>query len=441
MGRDHGSEAGKGLLRAYLINQTGHWFIAGLLFPVLILIVLDKGLGLFEAGTILAIYSGTALLLELPTGGLADSIGRKRVYILSVLVHSAALLTFLVSFDLLTVALAASLLGVGRALSSGSIDAWFVDEFKSKVPKGNLQQALAKVNVFIPVGLGVGCLIGGLLPMTLGHYLNAELGLTIFGANLLIALFADLIQIVLTERLIVETANVQHKGGWRAGFGKVPSTISTAITYGVRNRTVLVLLLVMMAFGFGISGLELLWQPRVGQIMGGNAQTWVMGVLAAAYFLITGVGSALSTPVCRRARDDYGVVMTVLLVVLGISIFLLSLQDQLSLFAVFYLLAYLILGMTNSPYGAMYNDEVPAEQRSTMLSFQSLVLQSGVLCGSLVLGYVAGTSGIPSAWMIGSIVVALSSVGFLYLRSVKHRSAVRTAESLLGTERPPSSSQ
>ena len=440
MGKECGAEAGKCLLRAYLINQTGHWFIAGLLFPVLILIVLDKGLGLFEAGTIMAIYSGTALLLELPTGGLADSIGRKKVYILSVLVHSLALITFLISFDFLTVALAASLMGLGRALSSGSIDAWFVDEFRSAVPKGNLQQALAKANVFIPLGLGVGCLIGGLLPMTLGRFLNAELGLTIFGANLLIALIADLVQIAMTERLIVETARVPRTSGWRAGFSKVPSVISTSITYGVRNRKVLVLLLIMMAFGFGLSGLELLWQPRVGQIMGGSAQTWAMGVLAAAYFFITAVGSALSTPICRRARDDYGTVMAVLLVAMGVSIFLLSLQDQLLLFATFYLLAYLIMGMTNSPYGAMYNDEVPAEQRSTMLSFQSLLLQSGGLCGSLVLGYVAGTSGIPTAWMIGSLVVALSSVGFIYLRSLKHRNAVRTVENLLGPERPPSSS-
>jgi len=58
----------------YGVNQTVHWFIVGLMFPVLILIILGKGLSILEAGTILAAYSGTTLLLELPTRGLADSI-------------------------------------------------------------------------------------------------------------------------------------------------------------------------------------------------------------------------------------------------------------------------------------------------------------------------------------------------------------------------------
>jgi MFS family permease len=431
----------RGPLRAYIVNQTTHWFITGLLFPVLILIVLDKGLGLFEAGTVLAIFSGTALLLELPTGGLADSIGRKKVYILAVLVHIISVVAFLFSFDLLTVALAASFMGMGRALSSGSIDAWFVDEFKAANPGGNLQQALAKAQVAIPIGIGVGCLIGGILPMTLGRFLNAELGLTIFGANLLIALFADALQIVMTQRIIVETTYVPRANGWRDGFRNVPSVISTSITYGVRNRTVLVLLLVMMSLGFGISGLELLWQPRVSEIMGQDAQTWILGVLAAAYFLVTAVGSILSTPVCRRAHDNYSVVMTVLLVALGFSVFLLALQDQLVLFAAFYLLAYLIMGMTNSPYATLYNDEVPSEQRSTMLSFQSLLLQCGVLCGALVLGYIAGTSGIPVAWMVGSLAIAFSSIGFLYLRAVKSRTEARPGDPVAGPEHPPSSSQ
>ena len=83
----HKGRSSSGPLVPYLVNQTFHWFIVGLTFPILILLVLDKGLSIFEAGTVLAIYSGTTVLLELPTGGLADSIGRRKVYLLSVTVH------------------------------------------------------------------------------------------------------------------------------------------------------------------------------------------------------------------------------------------------------------------------------------------------------------------------------------------------------------------
>lgn len=424
--RPFGNTAG-GPLGPYLVNQTFHWFIVGLLFPILILIVLDKGLSIFEAGTVLAIYSGTTVLLELPTGGLADSIGRKKVYLVSVAVHMVAVTLLLLSFNYVTVALAAMLMGIGRALSSGSMDAWFVDEFKRRWPEGNLQQALAKANVFIPLGLGAGSLLGGLLPMTVGTLMRESLGVSIYAASLVIVLAADLVQILITRSII-------HEGSRPAGesiadgFRKVPSVISASVQYGVRDRSVLLLLLVMAAFGFGLMGLELLWQPRVQEIMGGEAQTWVLGVLAAAYFLITAAGSALVTPLCTRLKNDNALVMVLLMVLMGISIILLSLQTSILPFAAMYLLTYMLIGMTNSPYGAIYNQRVPPEQRSTMLSFQSLVMQGGGLAGSVLLGFVAGGAGIPVAWMMGGLVIAISSAGMLSFRRIERDRAAPLAE-------------
>jgi len=69
----------KKLLFIYALNQTFHWFIVGLLIPVMALLQLEKGLDLFQIGITIAVYSGTVILLELPTGGLADAIGRKSI--------------------------------------------------------------------------------------------------------------------------------------------------------------------------------------------------------------------------------------------------------------------------------------------------------------------------------------------------------------------------
>lgn len=413
-------------LRPYLVNQTVHWFIVGLIFPVLILLVLDKGLSIFEAGTVLAIYSGTTVLLELPTGGLADSIGRRKVYIVSIFINIASILAFLVSFDYVTVAASTMLMGVGRALSSGSIDAWFVDEFKARSPRGNLQQALAKANVFIPLGLGAGSLIGGVLPMTAGETLHGSYGMSIYAANLIAVLVADLLQIVLTRAIIKENFKAKEGESIVDGFKNVPAVIATSIEYGVKNRSILLLLLVMATVGFGITGLELLWQPRVEEIMGGDAQTWVLGVLAAAYFFITAAGSALVTPLCTRLRNDNALVMALLMVAMGLSIMVLSLQGAILPFATMYLMTYMVIGMTNSPYGALYNEEVPAEQRSTMLSFLSLVTQGGGLMGSILLGFMAERSGIPMAWMIAGVVVGISSLGMLAYRR-RHAAISRTS--------------
>lgn len=411
----------RGPLRPYLVNQTFHWFIVGLIFPILILLVLDKGLSIFEAGTVLAIYSGTTVLLELPTGGLADSIGRRKVYLLSVVVHMASIVIFLFSFDYLTVALAALTMGAGRALSSGSMDAWFVDEFKARFPQGNLQEALAKANFYIPLGLGIGSLLGGALPMTAGEAMRASFGVSIYTANLFGILVADLLQMIITRAIIKENRAASGGDTLADGFRRVPEVISASLRYGVHSRPVLTLLLVMAAMGFGMTGLELLWQPRVGEIMGSDAQTWVLGVLAAAYFFVTAAGSAAVTSVCIRLKNDNALVMTLLTIGIGASIIVLSFQSSILPFAAFYLLTYMIIGMTNSPWGTIYNNEIPTEQRSTMLSFESLVLQGGGLIGSVFLGFVADGAGIPAAWAIAGAVVALSSLLMLHFRDIKRR--------------------
>ena len=67
------------------------------------------------------------LALELPTGGLSDSWGRRPVLLLShvVGIASLALLVFADSFAEFLVVWA--LQGVYRALDSGPLEAWYVD--------------------------------------------------------------------------------------------------------------------------------------------------------------------------------------------------------------------------------------------------------------------------------------------------------------------------
>jgi hypothetical protein len=297
------------------------------------------------------------------------------------------------------------------------MDAWFVDEFKAACPQGNLQQALAKANIFIPLGLGAGSVVGGILPITFGPVMSNVLGLSIFSANLLIVLVADLVHLAITQRIVVETVGTKRGRGIIEGFKKVPEVLSTSVSFGLRNRTVSVLLLVILALGFGLAGLELLWQPRFSEILGSETQTWALGILAATYFVITAVGSALVTPICTRLRGDHLLVMTILMVAMGGSIMVLSFQGTVLTFATFYLVTYMVMGMTNSPYGALYNDEVPGEHRSTMLSFQSLVAQGGGLLGSVLLGLVASIAGITAAWLMAGVVVASSALGLMYLRA------------------------
>ncbi len=134
------------LITRYSIQQAMHWGTVGLLFPVMVLLLQAKGLTLLQVGIGMATYSAMALLLELPTGGLADRLGRKRVYVFSLGLNWLGALCFFLADSPLTLLISAGLMGAARALSSGTLDAWFVERHRELHQAGDtsLQQALGK---------------------------------------------------------------------------------------------------------------------------------------------------------------------------------------------------------------------------------------------------------------------------------------------------------
>jgi DHA1 family quinolone resistance protein-like MFS transporter len=405
----------KKLLFVYTLNQTFHWFIVGLLIPVMALLQLEKGLDLFQIGITMAVYSGTVILLELPTGGLADAIGRKRVYLISLVMSFLSGFVILVAWNFYTMAVGTLLMGVARALSSGTMDAWFVDEFNKIEPEGNLQEALAKVGTFIPGGLGVGSLIGGLLPMSLGKITSQVPGFGVYSANLITIGILVIVQFLLTSILVVEHLHPDRSSDIWSGFKQTPEVISTSMQYGLKNRVILMLLVSALAWGLGLSGLENLWQPQVKDILGSDSQTWIFGLLSTGYFLAGSLGYILITPVCKLFNNNYPKVLFGTRLLMGTFFFLLALQGSLVGFAVFYLTLFVFNGMSNPPHAAIFNAQVPEAKRSTLMSFESFFLQIGGLLGSLVMGYIANTVSISTAWFVGAGILSVSSLVYFFL--------------------------
>lgn len=293
------------LLIIYSVHQTLHWFETGLIVPIFTLLQLEKGLNLFQIGLTVAVLSGTVIAFELPTGGLADSIGRKKVYIYSLLVKSIGIVVLLFARSFLFVIISFLFSGISRALSSGSMDAWFVDEFNRIKPKGNLQSSLATVGVFIPIGLGIGSIVGGILPDTIGKIAATVQYFDIYSSNLLAMALLLLIQLFYTGIIIEDHFNPSNESGAHAGFRNLPQVLTASIKYGIQNRIVLMLLISTAALGLALSGLENFWQPQLKWIIGENSKTWIFGLLSAGYFFSASVGNLIITPICRLLRNRY----------------------------------------------------------------------------------------------------------------------------------------
>src|SRR5690606_25643164 len=150
--------------RAYYLVTTLHWF--GLVMPMAVMVLLaqSRGITLTEVGLFMGLYSMVVAVLELPSGALADALGRKRAFLLGGALSIVARGIFLVAFDLGAFIAFAVVLGASRALTSGSLDAWFIDALLAEDPETDLQPGLAAAGSDQLAGLAGGPLLGSALP-------------------------------------------------------------------------------------------------------------------------------------------------------------------------------------------------------------------------------------------------------------------------------------
>ncbi|MCG8571723.1 MAG: MFS transporter [Spirochaetes bacterium] len=404
----------KSLLIIFTINQIIHWFIIGIFIPIMSLFQLQKGLNLLQIGMTCAIWAATIILLELPTGGLSDTIGRKKVYLLSMFMNFISVITLLFAFNFWTIGLGIAFLAASRALSSGSLDAWFVDEFNKVGHPDNLQKALAKVNIFVPIALGVSNLLGGIIPSTIGQFASKNQYLDIYSSNFLVMGLLILAQVLFTSVFIKETLHPHQQQGVVAGFKKVPEIVKISIKYGLSSPVIFYLLLSGVGFAMGMVSLEQYWQPQVKQIMTINFQPWILGVIAALGCISMGtIGSALSIPLCKKFKNNYPLILFFNYMITGFVFIILAFQTNIAGFIILYLTLFSSWGFSSSPLMALFNHHVPEDKRSTLLSFQSLSQQLGVLISGFFMGYLSQFHSISFAWLIGATIIGLSSLCFL----------------------------
>ncbi len=407
----------------YYLYVTLFWFATVLPAAVQVLLIQARGFDLSQIGVVLGIYGFAVVLLELPTGGLADAIGRKRVTLLALGFILASLAVLLVAFSFVTLLAFAILSGAGRALSSGALEAWFIDSLQEVDPDAELQPALAVAGTFELFALGVGTLLSGVIPTFFGGL--PEEGTAIFTPFSMTIVFSIAMFVVtfLAVVLLVKEDRSRLGDAEVSGFGTIPNLIREAVGLSRRNPTILLLLGAASVGGFALSGVETFWQPYFANLLGGSEGNSVLfGFLLAGSFGLGMVGNLLSTPLSKLFKKRYALVAALFGGIQGGMLLLLALQSTAGLATAFFWLVYFSRGTMNSPHATLFNSEVPAAKRSSMLSVQSLANYVGGGLGSIALGYVSEGFSISTAWMIAAGLLALSLPLYLLVDRRRARS-------------------
>ncbi|PTX51169.1 putative MFS family arabinose efflux permease [Gemmobacter caeni] len=401
-------------IRVFQIHQFLDRFAMGLTVAVAALALTDRGMDLLQISLLFSIYSLTTIVMELPFGGLADNIGRKPVFLAAVVASLISLALFLSSSDFGVLALSFALIGFGRALRSGTLDAWFVETFTAAAPDVDIQPALAKAHWANAMGLAVGAIFGGLLPDAFGMA-ALKYGISTYDVSYAASFAAMVGVLIYTLFAITEEPRPLNPQAVVQGFVNVPSVIAGAGLLALKHPTVSMLLTVLLLFLMATNPVEVIWPTHAWPMLDEGYANTAIGALTAGYFFAIAFGASLSPHISRIFRRRHAVTLAAIFACLAVVQLALAMQGGIAGFVGVFVLYSVILGASETPASSILHRCVEDRQRSTMLSLRSLVQQLGAATGLVMAGALADIYSTSVAWGVGAIFLLMAMILSLVL--------------------------
>ncbi|GAA4719875.1 Major Facilitator Superfamily protein [Promicromonospora umidemergens] len=420
--------------KVFLLLTATRWFPVGLVVTVTTLLPLERGLSVTQALTALSITGLTVFFLELPTSGLADTLGRRPLLVMAAVLQVAAAVLFLTAQSFWAFALAAGVAGAFRALDSGPLEAWFVDTVHATEPGADVDRPLAAHGTVMGVSIAAGALISG--GLVWWHPLDAWSALTLPYAVYATLALAHLVAVTILVREVPRVSAPEADGTGTGGPGAAPAlppsgTGSTrvagrvlqsarqapgVIRDGLRlardNRVLRWLLLVEVFWSVGMVVFETFQPIRLSEMLGGTAAgAAVAGPAAAAGWAVFAGGAALT----GLATPRIGVARTAILarVLNGLGAVWMGLAlGPVGLVAA-YLVTYGLHGACGPAYQALLHREAESRNRSTVLSMASMLSFASFSLAGPVLGWTSDVLSTSAAMVLAGTFSTLGAACFL----------------------------
>ncbi|MGQ0844742.1 MAG: MFS transporter [Sporichthyaceae bacterium] len=399
--------------RRFLVLSATRWLPTGITIPVLVVLLQERGLSLAAIGLLSGLGSAVVALLELPTGGLADALGRRPVLLVAGLFSLASLAISSFAHSVAFFALAWVVEGIYRALDSGPLESWYVDSALAADPDADIESTLSAQSTVLSIAIAGGALAGG------GLALIPAPGLPVLALPILVAMALRCVDLAATWRLLDEhrageNASAEAFSGQGRGLRAAARTVRRsgrtvreAVALVRTGPALLALLAVECLWGAGMTGVELFSGPRMVELLGdADRGVAAYALTAAVAWSISGAGAAAAPWIARRTgswvraaivtRIAQGIGVSLAVVIAGPVGLVLG-----------YAGFYLVHGAANVAHYGLVHRHVGAEHRSTMVSLNSLTSRLGGVIAAPALGALAAGQGLPAAFAVAAILLVL----------------------------------
>ena len=407
--------------RTYLILVLGNTLAASFIWGINTLFLLDAGLSNFEAFAANAFFTAGMVLFEIPTGVVADTVGRRASYLLGTLTLAASTLLYWFMWQteapFWAWAVVSVLLGLGFTFFSGAVEAWLVDALRASAYDGPMEPVFGKGQVVMGVAMLGGSVLGGVVAQV-----------TDLGVPFLLRVAVLLAMFLVAARLMRDIGFTPRRA--THPLREARTVLSHSITHGLGNRPVrFVMLAAPFTTGVGIYVFYAL-QPYLLELYG-DPNAYSIAGLAAAIMAGSQIAGGVVAPRMRAMFAHRTTALIFGTVASTVLLALLGLVDNFWVALALLTGAGLLLAAERPIKQAYLNDMIPSAQRATVLSFDSLMGSTGGVVIQPALGRSAdiwsyGTS------FVGAALIQALAVPFLAL-SRRERHPADTATAATGT--------
>ncbi|MBL9042087.1 MAG: MFS transporter [Myxococcales bacterium] len=357
----------------------------------------ERGLSVEQITLLRIIFFAVIVVCELPTGMLADKIGRILATKLSVVFCAAGYAAYFFGADYYGFVSAVLLTGIGFALHSGSLEAWAVDALHREDPNYPLEQLFSKGKQAETQGMIVGALGGAIIAAV---YMN---GIWLLGLTGMLA----------TLGIMMATVSEPTQTSEPIPFPS-PAQLRRGVIHGL---PFVALLLVSMAYFFFNQPTFLYWQIYFKDLLhlttregGWDVNQPILGVI---YFLMhqsvsLGAWLAPRLPGSPSARLIGGGIL------MGLPFLVCGFTSSVWVIGPMFFVSYVSRGVFEPMFRALSNRQIRPQHRASVISLITMVSRVGSILALVALGPVAARS-LGQSFAIAALVFVVCLPGLMLL--------------------------
>jgi MFS family permease len=388
----------RSIQRTYLLLLLGNTLAASLIWGINTIFLLDAGLSNLEAFAANAFFTAGMVLFEVPTGIIADTVGRRTSYLLGTVTLTLSTLLYVLLWEIDAPfwqwAVVSLLIGLGFTFFSGAVEAWLVDALNTTGFTGEMETVFGRGQIVTGAAMLTGSVAGGFIAQ------QASLGLPFVLRGVILA-----VMFVVAFRLMHDIGFTPEKGG--RPVAEMRKVASASIEYGWRVPAVKWLMVeALFSGGVGIYAFYAL-QPYLLELYG-DPQAYQIAGLVAAIVAGAQILGGITAPRIRRLFHRR---TSALIAMAGLGVVALGLIGVIESFwaVIGLIVVWGLLFAATMPIRQTYlNGLIPSRQRATILSFDSLMDSAGGVWAQPVLGRAADVWGYAPSYLLGAGISAFA---------------------------------